>query len=410
MLKYNHQDGGDILGQGTYGLIIHPSLSCENPDYSNKQEYVSKIIDNKDLDAEYTQIISSYALNISSIDPESKYLVYPLSTCGLITDIDDKDQYKIKQYLSSSKRITRVNARHIPDKTSIIGVLNTHYTNVVMPKGEFDLQSSANIKKIPINNLAKGIINIILGTKKLSQNYITHRDIKPLNILYHNDTLKIIDFGLASDKSKMNISDDTLFSNEYMYWSLDYKIIEQFYEHTMRRSTKLYIPKVVNSSIMPKMMKSIYSYIEQLFSNTKRFGVNIDKILTKSSSIVDLTNLLSKLIKLYYKDGDAYDNVAIINQYKKCVHNLDTFSLAISIFEISEKSKFNAETKQIINEILKKYTKLSYLTRGKIEDLLVDLSKAFKSSLGEQVFDITYFERDIVSIFGEEVYSKINME
>ena len=56
--------------------------------------------------------------------------------------------------------------------------------------------------KIPINNLAKGIINIILGTKKLSQNYITHRDIKPLNILYHNDTLKIIDFGLAGEKSK----------------------------------------------------------------------------------------------------------------------------------------------------------------------------------------------------------------
>ena len=38
---------------------------------------------------------------------------------------------------------------------------------------------------------------------------------------------------MAGDKSKMNIS-DTLFSNEYMY-QCDYKIAEQFYEHTMRR-------------------------------------------------------------------------------------------------------------------------------------------------------------------------------
>ena len=118
--------------------------------------------------------------------------------------------------------------------------------------------------------------------------------------------------------------------------------------------------------------------------------------------------LLSRLIKLYYKDSDDYDRVQLINQYKKCVHNLDTFSLAITIYEISEKSKFNAETKQAINEILKKYTRLSYLARGEIQDLLIELSNVFTLSLGKEMFDITDFEREIVSIFGEEVYSKIN--
>ena len=104
MLKYNYQKGGSILGQGSYGLIIHPSLTCGNLDYSNKDGFVSKIIDSSDISSEYTDIISRDALNITEVDPSSQYLLYPISTCGDIQDFQDKDMTQLKRYLSNKKR------------------------------------------------------------------------------------------------------------------------------------------------------------------------------------------------------------------------------------------------------------------------------------------------------------------
>tara|TARA_B100000963_G_C22622669_1_gene670754 strand:+ start:682 stop:1908 length:1227 start_codon:yes stop_codon:yes gene_type:complete len=408
MLKYNYQKGGSILGQGSYGLIIHPSLTCGNLDYSNKDGFVSKIIDSSDISSEYTDIISRDALNITEVDPSSQYLLYPISTCGDIQDFQDKDMTQLKRYLSNKKRGSKaVPARKLSNKSDIIRLLNRNYSNIVMPKGEFDLNSSENVKKIPINHLTHGIVNIIMATKKMSQNRIAHRDIKPLNIIYHQNTLKLIDFGLSIKNKADNIWREYLFETVYIYWSLDYKIIEQFWKFTGNKKTSLYIPNQLNKKEMPKIMKSIYGLVNKFFDDLSLYGINTDKILSKSKCLVELTNYLTSLMKMY--NNNLSNKTKIMNEYARCVYNLDTFSLAISIFQIVENSNLNDDIKLVISEILKKYLHLNHNKRSSLNEMLVDICNFFITLRPDQ-FNLSQIEREIISIFGEDIYSQINIQ
>jgi hypothetical protein len=117
-----------------------------------------------------------------------------------------------------------------------------------------------------------------------------------------------------------------------------------------------------------------------------------------------------KLIRLYQKDRSLSEYSAVGTEYKKCCHYLDTYSLAISIFQIINNYNLPEKQKNDINLILKKYIRNSYLVRGKLEDLLIDLSNYISTKYTKTVFDISKFHEAISDSFSEEIYSKINSQ
>ena len=407
MSKYDYQCAGGILGSGTYGIIINPSLTCSLPDYSNKKHYVSKLIENNDLQSEYTNIISSSELNIRELDPESKHLVYPIQRCSDILDFELSDMYKIKRFLSSNSREKPRSFGKLKTQQNVLDVLNEDYSNIIMAKAEFDLHEKPNLNKVPLSHFLNGIINIIIGTRKISTHNVTHRDIKPLNIVYSNNTFKIIDFGLAAKKMYMNFSDDGMNHSIYQYWSLDYKIFEQFLLCTKQKKHTMNIPMEITSESVAKILKSCATMNDKIIGEMNKFGVPINKIYNKPKNIVELTNLVMKLIRIYKKDPKISQYSTLDQEYKRCVHYIDTYSLAMSIFEIINKYTLMKEHRDDLNIILTKYISSSYLVRGKLEDLLLELSRFFSSKYTRDIFDITQFQDDISANFSDEIYSRI---
>jgi len=410
MSKYSYQDAGAIIGSGTYGIIVNPSFTCSLPQYSNKSEYVSKLIENDDLQSEYTDIISSSSLNIRELDPQSKYLIYPIERCGDILDYNQTDKSEIKSYLSSKSRLHPKKFSELNSKQAILDTLNLNYSNIIMAKAKFDLHGKHNLSKIPISHLLNGLINIIIATRRLSNHNICHRDIKPLNIVYSENTFKLIDFGLAAKKMHMVFNDDGMNRSIYQYWPLDYKIFEQFLLSIKNKKHVMNIPDKINPSNVADILKACAAMDKNIIKEMNKYNVPIHKIYNKPKNIVEMTNLIMKLIRLYQKDRSSSEYSSVGSEYKKCCHYLDTYSLAISIFQIINDYNLPEEQKDDINLILKKYIRNSYLVRGKLEDLLIDMSNYITTKYTKTVFDISKFHEAISDSFSEEIYSKINSQ
>lgn len=68
---------------------------------------------------------------------------------------------------------------------------------IVLEQATTDLQNLIEDKLIPTTEFKKVAFQIVLGLADIHHSNILHRDLKPDNILYVNDTFKIADFGLA---------------------------------------------------------------------------------------------------------------------------------------------------------------------------------------------------------------------
>ena len=52
-------------------------------------------------------------------------------------------------------------------------------------------------KKMTVSEVRKYSYQILMALIYLKENKVTHRDLKPQNILFHNQNVKLCDFGFA---------------------------------------------------------------------------------------------------------------------------------------------------------------------------------------------------------------------
>ena len=388
MFNYSDQKGGTIKGSGTYGIIINPSVKCEKEEYSNKSDYVSKIVYSNDLYSEFTQIISVDYLNIKNIDPSFRHFIYPFETCE-IQDISADDIRNIKSHIISKDINSEIYVEHyvsLPStKEAFLNYLNTYFKNIIMPIASFDLQNRAKLKTLSIEQIFNGFIDLIRGLKIMNNNGIVHRDIKPPNIVFSNNTFKFIDFGLAYkvDKSKF----DSIQRTGYRYWPIDYRLLYELERLRTGKQTVLSNISEINNDSITRLLKNINAFIDNI-------GPEYQVLKSKKSrDIVDLTNIAIK----YFKG-----EITLKTELEKCSENLDIFSLLQSFIEIlnNYKSSYN---KILINEfidICAKYRRCSYKTRPTIEVILKEIISFMKI----HSINYTIDRREIESTFGEGVY------
>jgi serine/threonine protein kinase len=85
------------------------------------------------------------------------------------------------------------------------------------------------------------------GIKSLHQYNIVHRDIKPLNILIDNNNLKIIDFGISCDVSKVfSKNEDYILSYMYMYNPPEFYILHLLYAELERSDFVIALENILN--------------------------------------------------------------------------------------------------------------------------------------------------------------------
>jgi serine/threonine protein kinase len=175
----------EIIGEGTYGCVIKPSLKCKDDDnitYTNK---VSKVMNEYDAKKELSEYKS-----LSKIQDIEKYAVTAPQLCKPIMD---------DTFLDSVKKC---NTRKVRD------VYNRNKSNLsmlILEDGGLNLDTY--IKKIFNRSTDEeqkvfltSLINLIDGLSFFKTKDIMHRDIKLLNIVYNvnEGKSKFIDFGLMT--------------------------------------------------------------------------------------------------------------------------------------------------------------------------------------------------------------------
>ena len=179
----------EILGEGTYGCVIKPSLKCKTNKKINYSGRVSKVMRKKDADDEMNEMNK-----IKHIKGLEKYSIRTPIKCKV--EMNKESEEIISK--CKNKRVNRVFNEN-PSKLSQLliddgGVDLYNFTEKIYPK--LSLQDQ--------NIFFTSVLQLFKGLKFFSDNDIIHQDIKSLNIVYNvaNGKIRYIDFGMVISKNE----------------------------------------------------------------------------------------------------------------------------------------------------------------------------------------------------------------
>jgi serine/threonine protein kinase len=182
-----------IIGEGSYGCVHSPSLTCnddgnEKIDYENK---VSKILSVEEARKELKEYVF-----ISEADKENRFFLGEPETC--IPKSDSKNRYAFAQ----CKMAKNVNLSTLDKKYKLLIMKNggmnlTEYADK-MKKQHNTSENTEKIKRFWIE-----VKRLFLGIQTFLKHDIIHHDLKPHNIVYDEEKVRLnfIDFGLMEKKS-----------------------------------------------------------------------------------------------------------------------------------------------------------------------------------------------------------------
>jgi len=183
--------GGKVLDSGAYGCIFYPALKCNNK--KTRTNGISKLSLKEHSIAEWN--IYKKIVTLLKVIPNYKkyFLLDNFSRC-----IPDKLTEQDKNNFAKCDILREYNFNNINDNLNNLMIIN-------MPYGGKNLDITINNNLISYNDLTLLITNLInkaiIPMNKLD---IYHFDIKASNILYKNNNLKLIDFGMLDFKDKNN--------------------------------------------------------------------------------------------------------------------------------------------------------------------------------------------------------------
>lgn len=352
--------GGKFIADGSYGCVHHPNLPCDS--YTIDNNWVSKIIHKDSVDDEWTAINSVFKLE--EIDPDSKYLIYPKHKCNI-------ESYKKSDELSRCKLLIGKSDDDI----------KKNYVQLIIPYGgsdlyEYRIRNKPNLETCWISHL-----NLLKAVYLLNKNNIASRDIKDQNILFHNDVLKLTDFGLAtkinpdSTTSKHELDDgwNDMEEINYEYWPLDYTLgpnnIKNQIE-SLKINSSLYFDNSSDKGTQPSK-KILTTYLKVIDMNMKksygRWKSSRGPLLNREHRQNFIKTFLQYLMDAIY--NNKYTEEEIINRVR---NTIDVFSLGVVLsYEVNQLPTNNSEYKESLINLIYKMTSQNPFKRPLIKDVII---------------------------------------
>lgn len=241
-----------IVGEGTYGCVAKPSLTCQGPalNYKNK---ISKIMLTDYAISEYNEMKAITKLN--GID---KYIVSLPDMCIPVADsnfrvtIKDCENEKFKKALDGDFRLLVYEDGGLSLKqftTDMLPLLSTSDIHIFLTK---------------IHHLLEGLCF-------LNKNDIVHHDIKSRNIVYNVETnvMKFIDFGLVKKRSQLITESKNSLNRMAQKWDnfppeYDRANKNDYMAHPLKMEYDVFLERLgytFDSYSFGKMMKSVIADI-----------------------------------------------------------------------------------------------------------------------------------------------------
>jgi len=130
---------------------------------------------------------------------------YAFKICKKNSDIDRKKRFKIE--IETNKLI--MGKENIYKTVPMIDYDNENYNWYVSDLGSPSM-TYLKINNIDSLDILSMYINFLKGIQKLHQYGISHRDIKPDNILLYNNEFRVIDFGIVKNQRMKEFTDITI--------------------------------------------------------------------------------------------------------------------------------------------------------------------------------------------------------
>lgn len=289
-----------IIGEGTYGCVVKPSLKCkeENMDYRRR---VSKIMNLQDAKLELKEMEA-----ISKIPGYEKFAVLVPKMCSPIQD----DTFK--SVLSGCA----INKKVRSDKTFDLRLLLLDDAGRDLSQLPKNLYTDFNERCIFLTS----IINLFEGLIFFRDNGIAHLDIKADNLIYNESTrvMKFIDFGMAStleDFKQLYTSNRISYSWSNLITGYPEETACGKAEHfTLPRCQKKYKNFANNYDLfMDKFVKTIDSFC---LTDTLCEIFNLLKLKIKPSVSIEEARFykdVMTLLESYYHEDLYYRNANLEN-------------------------------------------------------------------------------------------------
>ena len=282
--RKNRIKGGRLIGQGSYGCVFYePPLKCKDESSRNTRKVISKLMNPKDLDEEY-----SHAEAWKKLDPEQEYYITPVKKC----DLDTKD-------IKPKNEINKCELKKDISKKKLL------FYNF----GGKDLEKLIPNPKTYIQ-LFKGFHNLLEGVAKAHQNNLFHLDIKEPNIVVDdNNKMRLIDFGLSIDTNNLNSEIDLdVYATPYWYWPYELQFL------VISNITKKGIENSYNTFYNNNLLKIPYAYtqgnyfeydwqqidINEFYEVVKKTQTLEPKDFFQATDIFSLGVVLSRIIHRYF--------------------------------------------------------------------------------------------------------------
>jgi len=392
----------EVIGEGTYGCAIKPSLKCKNKkiNYDNK---ISKVLLDKDANSELTEY--------NMIDKIDKNKVFYLGKPEICKPKYNFVNVKSIQKCNSISQVIKDAVKENFKKLSLL----------VMADGGINLKTySTNIYKKTEKQIFAFFLEahrILLGLKVFIDNGVVHHDLKPGNIVYNENTnrMNFIDFGLThttknlldeSDKSTNWLADsyhwsypfEIMFFNKDDYNKMANSTISEktqyinditetdttkisrlsnrmrFYNENFMKSFKTFLSMVLLPEQMVNKVLHINKYVKDFHQTILRDVVpgNYNNFINKSINTIDIygtgiafITVLNKCSSLLNKN--AYDDLKalFLNMVSSDLSKRYEINEVLTIYEnILQQHNFLPPNMSFENHILVNNSKLNKLNNN----------------------------------------------
>jgi serine/threonine protein kinase len=401
MKKTKNLKGGKFLGQGSFGCVISPAITCDKNKHkynsnsnskpnsktnsktkkisnSQSEKYVSKIIISPDEEDKDEIIISN---KLKNLDPKQKYFITFEDACR-IKELPSNRSNTVKvKYRNNSLEKYVIDNKRKYDKESCKIDLKLKPINIIMPYGGYDLTHILDKKRMELKLiLTRKMLfkyfkecfkHLLIGIKKMHDSRIVNRDIKMENIMINY---------MINKPNKPNTTVKTDKTNRNESQNIKIRFIDFGLSSIL---TPSYCEKMSNidirgtpGAISPELFIAYNIYDNKNYSKIKEdININIKKVLDDFKNSKLTYNYDNTILELYKKIINEFKTKDILktffgtdtNKYNGYLQKGDIFALGITMYDFIDYYNYkykNSETNiQLNNE----------LQNAKLADLLYNM-------------------------------------